>query len=761
MKEFALGITLSAILAGNFSSTFSAAAQKMSALTKATENCQSIAKNMASAQRQGIVTVGSYNNAIGKLAQRYEKLAPLAKKYSESQERINGLHKGINGRMVAMGRNTAGMMQAFGMAKGFVAPMQAAISFESAMSDVRKVVDFDTPQQFKEMGKDILELSKRIPMTAEQISQIVAAGGQSGIARDDLLAFAESAAKMGIAFDTTADHAGQMMAQWRTAFNMGQKDVEELADKINHLGNNTAASALQISEVVTRIGPLGEVGGMASGEIAALGASLVGSGISTEIASTGIKNLILTMVAGESATNKQKATLEQLGFSAEGMAQAMQKDAKGAIISLLESVKTLDKETQAATLQNLFGKESIGAIAPLLTNLDGLKKTFAMVGDAAQYTGSSEAEFAAKCDTVENKLELLKNTANGIGIEIGNGMLPAFSNMLNMIAPLSKTFGDFITKNSDVISGVMLAGAGISALAMAGHALAWVWNGMNVVILGAKAAFWGVRGAVLLLKSGILQQMAVSKISAGATWLMTAAQWALNASFLGCPITWIIGGLVALGAVGYVIYQKWDVIKQFFINIWNDPIGALKTFLFEWNPFFAIPNLIYQNWGAIKEWFVLLWNDPAAAIQTFIDGIYQKFGEAFNWLKTGWDNVRQFFSSPITAIVNTVKGGGADVAQNASGGIYGKGAFLTTFAEESGESAIPHTPTARNIGLLAETNRIMGNPLGGGNVSINFNPTINVSGDGNVAQEIAKISMRELKRMLQEIQTDGRRVAYA
>ena len=115
----------------------------------------------------------------------------------------------------------------------------------------------------------MLELSKRIPMTADALAQIVASGGQSGIDKKDLTAFAESAAKMGVAFDITADHAGQMMAQWRTAFNMGQKDVEELADKINHLGNNTAASALPISEVVTRIGPLGEVGGMASGEIAA------------------------------------------------------------------------------------------------------------------------------------------------------------------------------------------------------------------------------------------------------------------------------------------------------------------------------------------------------------------------------------------------------------------------------------------------------------------------------------------------------------
>ena len=55
-------------------------------------------------------------------------------------------------------------------------------------------------KQFKQMGKDILDLSTRIPMAAEGLAQIVAAGGQSGIARDELLGFAESAAKMGVGF---------------------------------------------------------------------------------------------------------------------------------------------------------------------------------------------------------------------------------------------------------------------------------------------------------------------------------------------------------------------------------------------------------------------------------------------------------------------------------------------------------------------------------------------------------------------------------
>ena len=130
-------------------------------------------------------------------------------------------------------------------------PVQSAMKFESAMADVRKVVDFDTPQQFQEMSQDILEMSKNIPMTAEGLGKIVAAGGQAGIAKEDLLSFAEAAAKMGVAFDITADQAGDMMAKWRTAFKMSQSEVVELADKVNYLGNTTAASAPIISPILT------------------------------------------------------------------------------------------------------------------------------------------------------------------------------------------------------------------------------------------------------------------------------------------------------------------------------------------------------------------------------------------------------------------------------------------------------------------------------------------------------------------------------
>ncbi|KNQ99869.1 transglycosylase, partial [Salmonella enterica subsp. enterica serovar 4,12:i:-] len=193
------------------------------------------------------------------------------------QRELKGFQKEMAG--LAIGAAAAGTAVLGALAL----PVNAAIGFESKMADIRKVVDgLDDKKAFAQMSDDILTLSTQLPMAAEGIAEIVAAGGQAGIARGDLMQFANDAVKMGVAFDTTAEESGQMMAQWRTAFKLTQEDVVVLADKINYLGNTGPANAKKISDIVTRIGPLGGVAGVASGEIAAMGATIAGMGVESE-----------------------------------------------------------------------------------------------------------------------------------------------------------------------------------------------------------------------------------------------------------------------------------------------------------------------------------------------------------------------------------------------------------------------------------------------------------------------------------------------
>lgn len=786
-KEFEFGFKIAAFIQGNFKSSFGSANKEISELNDKIKENRNLLKTLKQAQKDGVITATSYKNAVAQINPEIERLTKAQQKYINQQSKLNGLQEGMRS-------HGANALQYAGMAYSVAQVADAAVKFESSMADVRKVVDFDSPEQFKQMGKDILDLSTRIPMAAEGLAQIVAAGGQSGIARDELLGFAESAAKMGVAFDITAEQAGDMMAKWRTAFKMGQSDVVKLADKINFLGNTTAASAPLISDVVTRIGPLGSVGGVASGEIAALGASLVGSGVTSEIAATGIKNLILALVSGESATKSQNEAFAALGLNAVDMAKYMQKDARGAILSVLEAVQRLDKEQQASVMAELFGKESISAIAPLLSNLDALKTNFDAVSDASKYAGSMEKEFQTRAETTANAMELMNNSIYRTKVAIGQGLLPAIAPVASVVADAATAVGNFATEYPN-LTGAVLGGTGaLFGVAAAASAFMWALNGARLALFGAKTAF-GIAGAALgkyniLIKTG-------TALTYG--WNLAGRLFNSGLAITGSMFKGL--GVGAMKLWGILLANPW-------IALATVAVGAA------W--------MIYKNWDTVKEWFTTLWDDPALALQQFCDGVKSKLGEAYDWIHNKWESISNFLSSPIFGSVNITASGqnGKKVAQNAYGGIYGKGAFLTTFAERDGESAIPHTPNKRNIGLLAATNAIMGNPLGviegngkdnnnrekglnaavnaplaikafefaqpketkvnklneisnkllsreNGNININatFNPQITVQGGtSDTAAQIDNLmtqKMREFEEMLKRVAAQQRRLSYA
>lgn len=654
-----------------------------------------------------------FSASFGEASSKIGKLTSQIKEFGKVGQGIDGkkmVKSAFGGILATGGAKMIGMAR--GIGSDLMETSQAAIDFESSMADVKKVVDFDTPQQFKEMGNDILEMTKTIPMAAQDLAQIVAAGGQSGIAREDLTGFAESAAKMGVAFDISAGQAGDMMAKWRTAFKMNQTEVVDLADKINYLGNTTAASAPLISDVVTRIGPLGEVGGVAAGEIAALGASMVGSGIQSDVAATGLKNMILALTAGESATKSQVGALNELGLSAEDVAQGMQDNAKETILKVLDAIRGLDKVKQASVLSDLFGKESLGAIAPLLSNLDGVQDNLNKVADSSKYAGSMEGEFSARSETTANSLQLAKNNMEAFKIAIGNGLIPAMTPMISLL-----------TQGVKWVSGIAQEFPGAAS------------------VLGTAAVsiaiFCGAVGALSTL-AGTVQTVATfvqwAKEAGLATRIWTGIQWAWNAAMTANPVGVVIMGIAALIAIGYVLYQNWDTISSFAATMWE---GGRQ------------------------------------AIADFCGTISNKVAEVCDWVQGKWQALKDFLSHPIDALVNYNQsiGSAPDVAANAAGGIYNQGSFLTTFAEDSPEAAIPIDGSRRALGLWQETGRRLGalnasgiapQKSGTRSTTINFAPQITIQGnaDKSTMESAMKDAMSDLKRMLQDLQRDERRLSY-
>lgn len=450
------------------------------------------------------------------------------------------------------------IVQGGAFAAPFIAGVSEAIKFESAMADVKKVVNFDTPEQFKQMSEDVLNLSEALPMSAEGIAKIVAAGGQASIPRAELQAFAQDAVKMGIAFDQTADQSGEMMAKWRTSFKLTQPEVVALADKINYLSNTGPASAQQISDIVTRIGPLGEIAGLASGQIAAMGATLAGVGVPSEVAATGMKNFMLALTKGASATKAQKAAFKALRVDTKQLAQGMQDDAQGTMLGVLERISKVDKTKQAGLLTELFGTESVGAIAPMLTNLDLLKRNFRNAGDEVQYAGSMQAEYTSRSATTANAIQLLKNRLTSAGITIGNIFLPPLNEAIATIGPMISQVGELAGANPWLVKGLLGAAIGFSVLRLAVMASTMAMKIFSAVV-GMSPVGMLVRA--IALAAGLMI----------ANWSAVAPYFEAIWARIGGPLTslWeLFKGVFSYTPMAMII-ANWDPIVAWFKGMYE------------------------------------------------------------------------------------------------------------------------------------------------------------------------------------------------
>ena len=514
-----------------------------------------------------------------------------------------------------------------------VVSVKNAISYESSMADVAKVVDGlkddngELTAQYYEMSDALLELSTRIPMTAEELTQIAAAAGQSGIARKEIVGFAEDAAKMGVAFDTTADQAGTWMAQWRTAFKMNQKEVTTLADQINYLGNVSGANALQLSGIVTAVGSLGDVGGLSAAQIAAIGDTMASVGVGEDVAATGIAKMITTMTAGSAATEKQSKVLKKLGIDATALADRMQTDAQGAIIDFMEALQKLPKAEQAAALKNYFGQESIKPISALYTNLDELKKHFDQVADASLYAGSMEDEYASRSATTENSIQLAKNALMRLSITYGQMFAPyvklaadkvtEFLNKLTEMKPqMEAAFGWIMSHGKEIAATIGGIGTALGGVAAASKAKGAIDIGKQLLGLGGNDT--AGKGATKKIKTSLVQQITDIATTASQTWKQTrelaavdgAGPLALLGTLPGAALSSAADTKPAQAVTGYIARVKESFAGLNLGNLGNED-GLVQRVAKQ------IGGQLQTGIQAISE------SAPAQALQQKISGIVQ------------------------------------------------------------------------------------------------------------------------------------------
>lgn len=779
-KVFEIAFAINGALAQSFKTSMQQARGTLTQYGSKMNELKSQQKALDSALKQGVISMDSYRNATARVGKELEQTAAKDAKLRKAMQ--NKIAADVNAKSARSDLGSTLATTAV-MAAPFVGMLSKAADFEAVMSKVKAITVSDD-KAMQQLTATARELGEKTMFSATQAGEAMTYLGMAGWNSQQIMAGMPGLLNLAAASGTDLARTADIVSDDLTAFGLGAEYAGHMADVFAKTSTKTNTNVEMLGETMKYAAPVAHAFGASLEETAALTGIMANSGIKASAAGTALRAGFLRL-AGTSA--KSTKAIEEMGLSLSE-ATAQQEEARAALASLgiamddtngprkmgaivrdlADKTKDMSKEQRLATLATIFGTNAASAWVAVIDQgpdaLDQLTKELE----------NSDGAAAAMAETMQNNARgamiRLQSATESVAISIGGTMLPTLAELGDSLANEAAYVSKVASEHPELTEAIIKTSFAVMGMVIAYKTIRAVYYSVMAAHAAYKLMMESERVATMrnVIASGIHRaSMIASSIAMYAT---AAAQWALNAAMSANPIGLVIIAIVALIAAFVWLGTHFQAVSEFCTSMWESPTAAIIAFMMG-----PIGWLIYAamgliaNWDQVKAWFTLLWEDPKAALSQFYDWVMSKLGGLFDWISEKWEWVRSIFSKPIQARVEgSATANGQSIQHNAKGGIYGKGSFLTTFAEESAEAAIPINGTPRAKALWQQTGAMMGLLPGEGNsvisVSAPINITVNGSADASAVQQIKSAvggAMDDLEARLAEIQNRKGRVSYA
>ena len=785
--------------------------------------------------------------SIKDTAKSYEELEKKANAYNKALEhyqKANAIKE--KGSKIASYGNLP--LKAAGVATvAGAGALSEAIRAETAFAGVKKQFDFETAEEEAKFKEDLLKLvaEKRIAVSLEELYGMAANAGQSGLNKDEAVGYIEAAANMGMAFNMSREQASEYMFAWRNTFEMNLTQLKELTDQINTLGNNTGASEIKIAEFITRMGNLPTVVGMATNQTAALGASLMEMGMAPEIAATGAKRLLTILNKGMAATGSEKEALNILGLDPDYLAKATLEDPEKALETVFFKLSKLKEHEQGAVMTMLFGEEGKVAAANIMGAFDRLKRNINLAKDSNIYSGATNKEAEIQKNTAANQLQVLKTEFDVIKADLGTELLPlvkegatylkaflekllkimkedpeGFKRMVKLFVygtgalygfgGALKLIGGLLHGYAGIVNLVGLATEkelGLKTIRAAKTITQQFKNLGKAGLQVGKIIGNGILNGGKLASNGVVKftKMSIQYLKLlGSTGLQVgktiglgilnsgkfligglAKLGSLGMAALASPITWVILGITALIAAGYMLYKNWDTVKEKAVQLKDKVVELVDKYWYLLGPIgYMIKGgkALYENWdtiklkagelkdkivnmvtGAIEQWNIFkekslaILGIPFDWLDKKIEGIKEKGGHMLDGVLEIYEKIKNF------SITDSIKNGASwlgeqfNIPQFATGGVVNSPTLALIGEGGSSESIIPHERTPKSLNLWEKTGKLLGaykptsttNDNSSATITFSYSPTI-YANDSNSLETTLKKDKGDFERWFKE-----------
>lgn len=266
-----------------------------------------------------------------------------------------------------------------------------------------------------------------------------------------------------------------------------------------------------------------------------------------------------------------------------------------------------DSPKRAALAMALLGKSGADMI-PMLA--DGSAKLREQAEEARRL-GVIMGEDAVKASVSFNdQFDRTMKSVQGVGRMIGGVLMP-------VIQPMLVAMQDWIVKNRDLIKGKVVEWAEKFAAQL------------PTIIDGVKSlgdgllSFINVVGKVVDMMGGVQNALIAVAVVMSGPLILAVTQ--LGIALMATPVGWVIGGLAAVAAAGWLLYSNWTEIWTGISDVVG---GSIESIVIWWDQLYAsavsiwdsmigyIMGKVAQLTGLVPDWLKGLFGGGDVAVNT-------------------------------------------------------------------------------------------------------------------------------------------------
>lgn len=418
-------------------------------------------------------------------------------------DNFSGIFTKAQKKTIALGAAITGLGAAgLFVSKGFI---DVASSFETAFTGVRKTVEL-TEAEFAKLRGEFKELSKTIPVSFQELSSIGEIAGQLGVEGvDNLKKFTETIAAISVSTNLTAETAATSFARIANVMQLPLNEVDKMGSAVVDLGNNFATTEGEIVNFAERIAGAGNIAGLTTQDILAIGTAMSSVGIEAEAGGTAVQKVLLQMnTAVIEGNDSLKIFAKTSGLSSKEFVDAWEKDAGRAFSQFVIGLGDQgDNAVNTLTELELKDVRLVRAFLSLANAGDLVTESFKTSNKAWEQNSALVSEAEKRYATTESQVVILRNKFDALKDQMGQVLIPTF---IKLIDVLGKVIG-FMERHPTLTKFAVAAVAIGSALAIIVGPILVLTAMLPALVTGfglLSAATFPITGTVLAISAAIV-----------------------------------------------------------------------------------------------------------------------------------------------------------------------------------------------------------------------------------------------------------------